>query len=77
MVFTLLFLWGISAAYQQLVSIDVKNTALREALPGMERAGEYQVNQDILYLWTFDFEDKRCLYALHGKYRGGLTCWEK
>lgn len=68
--------WGLTMVLQQ----DAAVVARREALPFMERAGEVSVNNNTLYLWTFDFEGQKCLWATASVGRGGrggLTCWKE
>ncbi len=59
---------------------DAETVAKREAAPQAERVGEIAINNTTGYLWTFDFEGRRCLwitlYAGRGG-SGGLTCWEE
>ena len=54
---------------------DQKETAHRRTLPTMEPVGEFQLNRRTVYLYGFDFEGKRCLWAERLKH-SGLTCWD-
>lgn len=70
--------WGMWETAQN----DAEIMADQEALPTLEgmRVGEVIVNRDNVYLWGFDFEGRRCLWATaSGGHLGvaGLTCWEK
>ena len=57
---------------------NAETVAHRETLPSMERAGEVLVNNTTLYLWKFDFEGQKCLWAISASSaRGGLTCWKE
>lgn len=66
-------------AFWETVENNAVARSHRVALPSMARVGEIEVNNSTLYLWAFDFEGKRCLWATSRKVyaRGGLTCWEK
>ena len=66
-----ILVWGIVLGYQN----DVEKTAYRETLPSMEPAGEFHLNHTTVSLWTFDFEDKKCLWGLGIGKTAGLTCW--
>ncbi len=69
-------IWDTVATFQA----DSETVAHREALPTMERVGAVEINNNTVYLWTFDFEGKRCLWATVHYARGGvggLTCWEE
>ncbi len=74
-----------------LLAIFMSETAKDEAdldmhredsptLEAMERVGEVTMNRSSVYLWGFDFEDRRCLWATRRLGNGamaGLTCWER
>ena len=69
-------IWGTVVTFQN----DAEVMARRNALPSMNRAGEVAINGSTVYLWAFDFEGKRCLWAsawIGSSGRGGLTCWEE
>lgn len=67
---------GLAALVTLTIQNDAETMAWQEALPSMARAGEVEVNNTTLYLWEFEFEGKRCLWATVRYARGGLTCWE-
>ncbi len=68
--------WGVIKTIEN----DAEAMESRERAPQAERAGEIAINNNTVYLWTFDFEGKRCLWAT-SHYApglgGGLTCWEQ
>ncbi len=68
-------IWGAMTTIQHDAEIVVR----REAAPKADRAGEININNSTAYLWTFDFEGRRCLWVTQHAGRGGrggLTCWE-
>ena len=72
--FLFLLVVGVAAVFTTIQN-DSKRAELRAALPMMERVGEYQLDNQSLYLYGFDFEGKRCLWMTRLKH-AGLTCWD-
>ncbi len=69
-----------NSSVDRVESWEVLPPSKREAPPSMERVGAIEVNTNTVYLWAFDFEGRRCLWATVHYARGGvggLTCWEE
>ncbi len=72
--------FGILVAIIDVAEKDAEIMTRRATLSAMERVGEVTMNRSSVYLWGFDFEGRRCLWAttiLGNGGRAGLTCWEK
>lgn len=67
----------IALALMESAKINAEDAARRETAQPMVRVGEVMTSSTTVYLWAFDFESRRCLWAMANDGRGGLTCWEK
>ena len=60
------------------ISSNVTMKFAQDELPvlaPMERVGSIKNKYDTIFLWVFDFEDRRCLWAT-GHLSSGLDCWD-
>ncbi len=73
----------IGTAVTFLVNINpsnVEGAVYQKAASRAERVGEININNSTAFIWTFDFEGRRCLWVTQHAGRGGrggLSCWEK